>query len=169
MQFTIFHILAFIILILCFILICVLIFLKVKQKEFALISYTIATIFTALLIYSVFLTINQFTIQASLSKLTFSRDLRHESVIIIGRVQNLTKFDIRKCYLMLNILNKKQVGGEIFDDKNVRNAKMQNTSVSYTIEIIDTLPGNTYKTFRAETPFPPSFENPEFYHTLKCI
>lgn len=169
MQFTIFHILAFIILILCFILICVLIFLKVKHKEFALISYTIATIFTALLIYSVFLTINQFTIQASLSKLTFSRDLRHESVIITGRVQNLTKFDIRKCYLMLNILNKKQVGGEIFDDKNVRNAKMQNTSVSYTIEIIDTLPGNTYKTFRAETPFPPSFENPEFYHTLKCI
>lgn len=169
MQFTIFHILAFIILILCFILICVLIFLKVKQKESALISYTIATIFTALLIYSVFLTINQFTIQASLSKLTFSRDLRHESVIITGRVQNLTKFDIRKCYLMLNILNKKQVGGEIFDDKNVRNAKMQNTSVSYTIEIIDTLPGNTYKTFRAETPFPPSFENPEFYHTLKCI
>ncbi|HED6851358.1 TPA: DUF2393 family protein [Campylobacter coli] len=169
MQFTIFHILTFIILILCFILICVLIFLKVKQKEFALISYTIATIFTALLIYSVFLTINQFTIQASLSKLTFSRDLRHESVIITGRVQNLTKFDIRKCYLMLNILNKKQVGGEIFDDKNVRNAKMQNTSVSYTIEIIDTLPGNTYKTFRAETPFPPSFENPEFYHTLKCI
>lgn len=169
MQFTIFHILAFIILILCFILICVLIFLKVKQKEFALISYTIATIFTALLIYSVFLTINQFTIQASLSKLTFSRDLRHESVIITGRVQNLTKFDIRKCYLMLNIFNKKQVGGEIFDDKNVRNAKMQNTSVSYTIEIIDTLPGNTYKTFRAETPFPPSFENPEFYHTLKCI
>ncbi len=169
MQFTIFHILAFIILILCFILICVLIFLKVKQKEFALISYTIATIFTALLIYSVFLTINQFTIQASLSKLTFSRDLRHESVIITGRVQNLTKFDIRKCYLMLNILNKKQVGGEIFDDKNVRNAKMQNTSVSYTIEIIDTLPGNAYKTFRAETPFPPSFENPEFYHTLKCI
>ncbi|EAI3823448.1 DUF2393 domain-containing protein [Campylobacter coli] len=169
MQFTIFHILAFIILILCFILICVLIFLKVKQKEFALISYTIATIFTALLIYSVFLTINQFTIQASLGKLTFYRDLRHESVIITGRVQNLTKFDIRKCYLMLNILNKKQVGGEIFDDKNVRNAKMQNTSVSYTIEIIDTLPGNTYKTFRAETPFPPSFENPEFYHTLKCI
>ncbi|EPZ2627742.1 DUF2393 family protein [Campylobacter coli] len=169
MQFTIFHILAFIILILCFILICVLIFLKVKQKEFALISYTIATIFTALLIYSVFLTINQFTIQASLSKLTFSRDLRHESVIITGKVQNLTKFDIRKCYLMLNILNKKQVGGEIFDEKNVRNAKMQNTSVSYTIEIIDTLLGNTYKTFRAETPFPPSFENPEFYHTLKCI
>ncbi|EFT8758242.1 DUF2393 domain-containing protein, partial [Campylobacter coli] len=106
MQFTIFHILAFVILLLCFVLVCILIFLKVKQKEFALISYTIATIFTALLIYSVFLTINQFTTQASLSKLTFSRDLRHESIIITGRVQNLTKFNIRKCYLMLSILNK---------------------------------------------------------------
>ncbi|EGS7878364.1 DUF2393 domain-containing protein, partial [Campylobacter coli] len=49
------------------------------------------------------------------------------------------------------------------------NAKMQNTSVSYTIEIIDTLPGNTYKEFRASVPFPPTFNNPEFYHTLKCI
>ncbi|EBF5601420.1 DUF2393 domain-containing protein, partial [Campylobacter jejuni] len=143
MHFTIFHIIAFIILLICFALICILIFLKVKQKEMALISYTIATIFTALLIYSIFLTINQFTTQADLSKLTYTRDLRHESVIVSGKVQNLTKFEIRKCYLMLSILNQKQVGGEIFNDKNVRNAKMQNTSVSYTIEIIDTLPGNT--------------------------
>ncbi|HEF6472318.1 TPA: DUF2393 family protein, partial [Campylobacter jejuni] len=134
MHFTIFHIIAFIILLICFALICILIFLKVKQKEMALISYTIATIFTALLIYSIFLTINQFTTQADLSKLTYTRDLRHESVIVSGKVQNLTKFEIRKCYLMLSILNQKQVGGEIFNDKNVRNAKMQNTSVSYTIE-----------------------------------
>ncbi|ECL0960067.1 DUF2393 domain-containing protein [Campylobacter jejuni] len=169
MHFTIFHIIAFIILLICFALICILIFLKVKQKEMALISYTIATIFTALLIYSIFLIINQFTTQADLSKLTYTRDLRHESVIVSGKVQNLTKFEIRKCYLILSILNQKQVGGEIFNDKNVRNAKMQNTSVSYTIEIIDTLPGNTYKEFRASVPFPPSFNNPEFYHTLKCI
>ncbi|EOJ0605647.1 DUF2393 family protein, partial [Campylobacter jejuni] len=152
MHFTIFHIIAFIILLICFALICILIFLKVKQKEMALISYTIATIFTALLIYSIFLTINQFTTQADLSKLTYTRDLRHESVIVSGKVQNLTKFEIRKCYLILSILNQKQVGGEIFNDKNVRNAKMQNTSVSYTIEIIDTLPGNTYKEFRANVP-----------------
>ncbi|EDP3200853.1 DUF2393 domain-containing protein, partial [Campylobacter jejuni] len=154
MHFTIFHIIAFIILLICFALICILIFLKVKQKEMALISYTIATIFTALLIYSIFLTINQFTTQADLSKLTYTRDLRHESVIVSGKVQNLTKFEIRKCYLMLSILNQQQVGGEIFNDKNIRNAKMQNTSVSYTIEIIDTLPGNTYKEFRASVPFP---------------
>ncbi|EOH2742860.1 DUF2393 family protein, partial [Campylobacter jejuni] len=149
MHFTIFHIIAFIILLICFALICILIFLKVKQKEMALISYTIATIFTALLIYSIFLTINQFTTQADLSKLTYTRDLRHESVIVSGKVQNLTKFEIKKCYLILSILNQQQVGGEIFNDKNIRNAKMQNTSVSYTIEIIDTLPGNTYKEFRA--------------------
>lgn len=117
MHFTIFHIIAFIILLICFALICILIFLKVKQKEMALISYTIATIFTALLIYSIFLTINQFTTQADLSKLTYTRDLRHESVIVSGKVQNLTKFEIRKCYLILSILNQKQVGGEIFNDK----------------------------------------------------
>ncbi|EDP4277145.1 DUF2393 domain-containing protein, partial [Campylobacter jejuni] len=127
MHFTIFHIIAFIILLICFALICILIFLKVKQKEMALISYTIATIFTALLIYSIFLTINQFTTQADLSKLTYTRDLRHESVIVSGKVQNLTKFEIKKCYLILSILNQKQVGGEIFNDKNIRNAKMQNT------------------------------------------
>lgn len=169
MQFTIFHILTFIIFILCYALACFLIFLKIKQKEIALISYTIATIFTAILIYSVFLTINQFITQANITKITYTRDLRHESVIITGRVQNLTKFDIRKCYLMLNITNKKQVSGEIFEDKNLRNAKMKNTSVSYTIEIIDKLPGNTYKDIKAEVPFPPSFNNPEFYHILKCI
>lgn len=169
MHFTIFHILSFILLLLCFALICVLIFLKVKQKEIALISYTIATVFTAILIYCVFLTINQCITQADLSKLTYTRDLRKESVIINGKVQNLTRFEIRKCYLMLTIMNQKQVGGEIFDDKNLRNAKMKNTSISHVIEIIDTLPGNTYKEFTVSVPFPPSFDNPEFYHTLKCI
>ena len=150
-------------------LICVLIFLKVKQKEISLVLYSITTIFTALLIYSVFLTINQITTKAELSKLTYTRDLRNESVIISGSVKNLTKFDIRKCYLMLSIVNQKQAGGEIFNDKNLRNAKMQSVSVSYTIEIIDKLPGNTYKEFKATTPFPPSFTDAQFYHSLKCI
>ncbi|MCH5336534.1 MAG: hypothetical protein J1D99_03845, partial [Campylobacter sp.] len=63
MQFTIFHYLTLIILIICFSLICVIIFLKVKQKEIALISYTINVIFTAILTYSLFLTINNFIVQ----------------------------------------------------------------------------------------------------------
>lgn len=169
MHFTIFHILAFIFLLLFCVLVCVLIFLKIKQKEMALIFYTITIVFTSIIIYSIFLTINQFTTQAKLSKLSYTRELNNESLIIKGRVDNLTHFNIRKCYLYLNINNKKQVGQEIFDNKNLRNAKMRNTSISYTIEIVDSLPGNTYKDFTAVTPFPPNFDNPEFYHTLTCI
>lgn len=169
MQFTFFHILAFVLLFICFILICVLIFLKFKQKEIALILYSINTIFMAILIYSVLVTISEFTTQASLSKLTYTRDLRHESLIVSGRVQNLTKYNIRKCYLHLSITNKKAVGGEVFADENLKNATMKNTSATYTIEIANKLPGNTYKEFSAKVPFPPSFDNAEFYHTLKCI
>lgn len=169
MQFTIFHYLTFIGLLICLILVCVIIFLKVKQKEFALILCTISVIFTAILTYSLFLTINSFVTKASISRLVYTRDLRHESLIISGRVQNLTRFNIRKCYLYLTIANKKQAGGEVFDNKNIRNAKMENTSVSYTIEIIDQLPGNSYKEFTANVPFPPSFTSPEFYHILKCV
>ncbi|MGH2327057.1 DUF2393 family protein [Campylobacter taeniopygiae] len=169
MQLTFYHLLTFIIIIVCFILICALIFLKIKQKEIALMGYTINTIFSALLIYSIFLTISQFTVQAKLDNLSYTRDLRNESVIINGKVENLTKFNIKKCYLMLNIFNKQHVSGDIFDDKNIRNAKMKNMSVSYTIEIINNLPGNTYKNFSASVPFPPSFNNVEFYHTFKCF
>ena len=169
MQFTFFHILAFVLLFICFILICVLIFLKFKQKEIALILYSINTIFMAILIYSVLVTISEFTTQASLSKLTYTRDLRYESLIVSGRVQNLTKYDIRKCYLHLSITNKKAVGGEVFANENLKNATMKNTSSTYTIEIANKLLGNTYKEFSAKVPFPPSFDNAEFYHTLKCI
>lgn len=169
MQFTIFHAIVFILLLLCFVLICVLIFFKVKQKEIALISYTITAIFTAILMYSIFMLINDFTTQASLSKLTYTRNLRQEGLIVSARVENLTRFRIRKCYLMLNILNRKQVGGEIFENQNLKNAKIQNTSVSYTIEITNDLPGKTYRDFSVQVPFPPSFSDPEFYHTLKCI
>jgi len=168
-QITIFHILSFFILMFCFSLACVLIFIKVKQREIALVSYTICTIFTAILIYSVFLTINQFITKASLERLNFTRNLRNETIIITGRVKNLSRFDIRKCYLYLNISNKKRVGGELFDNKNLKTAQMKNTSASYTIEIIENLPGNTYKDFNAQVPFPPSFDLPEFYHTLKCV
>ena len=168
MQFTIFHYLTLIILILCLALVCVIIFLKVKQKELALISYTISVIFTAILTYSLFLTINNFITKASLLRLVYTRDLRNESLIVNGRVSNLNQFNIRKCYLYLTITNKKQTGGEAFDNKNIEKAKMQNTSVSYIIEIIDKLPGHTYKDFTAQVPFPPSFTQPEFYHILKC-
>ncbi len=168
MQFTIFHYLTLIILLLFLALVCVIIFLKVKQKEHALISYTISVIFTSILIYCLFLIINSFITKASLTKLVYTRDLRNEMLVVNGRVQNLNQFYVRKCYLHLTITNKKQVGGEVFENKNIENAKMQNTSVSYTIEIIDGLPGNTYKDFTAQVPFPPSFMRPEFYHILKC-
>lgn len=169
MQFTFFHTLAFILLLCCFVLICVLIFLKIKKREIALISYTINAIFSAILIYSVLQSITEFTTRASLSKLTYSRDLRHESLIVRGRVDNLTRFDIRKCYLYLNISDEKNVGGEIFENENLKNAKKQNTSTSYTLEIINKLPGHTYKEFSLQVPFPPRFNDAKFYHTLKCI
>lgn len=169
MYFTIFHLLALIILLIAFVLICIIIFLKAKKKEIALVFYTINVIFISILIYSVFLGINQYITKASVDKITYTRDLRHENLIVTGRVQNLNKFNIKKCYLFLNISNQKQVGGEIFENKNLKNATMKNTSVSYTIEIIENLPGNTFKNFKAEVPFPPSFTNVEFYHTLKCI
>ncbi|MBK1963806.1 DUF2393 family protein [Campylobacter novaezeelandiae] len=169
MHFTIFHLLAFIILFLCFILICIIIFLKVKQKESALLFYTINTIFSSLLIYSTFLTINQFTVKASIEKLNYTRDLRNENLIIKGKVKNLTKFDIKKCYLYLNMVDRKKANKDIFYEENLKKAKMKSDSVSHIIEIIDKLPGNTYKEFSATIPFPPSFSNPEIYNTLKCI
>ncbi|MDO4674633.1 DUF2393 family protein [Campylobacter sp.] len=169
MQFTIFHTIAFVILLLCFVLGCVLIFIMAKKKEIALILYTMNALFSAILIYSILQSITEFTIQASLSKLTYTRDLRNESLNITGRVQNLTQFDIKKCYLYLNIADKKNVGQEIFESESLKNAVRKNTSFSYTIEIIDKLPGDTYKEFSAQVPFPPSFEDAEFYHTLKCF
>ncbi|KAA6225173.1 MULTISPECIES: DUF2393 family protein [unclassified Campylobacter] len=170
MHFTLFHWLSLLIFIALYVIACVLIFLKVKtKKEFVLIAYTIATIFTAILIYSVFSMINQFITQADLIKLTYARNLKNESVIVSGRVENLTKYDIKKCYLHLTITNKKVTGGEVFDNKNIKSAQMKNTSAVYTIEIVDYLPGNTYKDFQAEVPFPPQFNIPQFYHILKCI
>lgn len=169
MQLTSLHYLTLVGLLACMILVCVIIFLKVKQKEFALVLYTISVIFTAILTYSLFLTINTFTTKASISRLTYTRDLRHEGLIVSGRVQNLTKFNIRKCYLYLTISDKKQVGGEVFDNKNIRKANMKNTSVSHIIQIVEQLPGDSYEEFTVNVPFPPSFVSPEFYHILKCI
>lgn len=168
MQFTIFHLISFVILILCFTLICFVVLLKVKDKIIALVINTVAFMITAIVIYSVFMTIYEITTQAELSRLTYTRILKNESLLVRGRVTNLTKFDIRKCYLHLNITNKRHVGGEVFENKNLKTATMENTSANYTIEIASQLPGKTYEDFSVEVPFPPSFTLPEFYHTLEC-
>lgn len=170
MHFTIYHILSVIILFLCFVLICVVIFLKAKQKEVALVLYTINAVLSSIIIYSTLLTINQFTVKAKIGKITYTRDLRNESLIINSRVTNLTKFKINKCFLQINIINKPQkVSGDIFENKNLKNYTKQDNSISYTIEIVKDLPGNTYKDFSASVPFPADFINTEFYHTLKCV
>lgn len=170
MSFTIYHLISIIILFLCFILVCAIIFLKVKQREIALALYTTNAVLSAIIIYSTLLTINQFTIQAKIGNITYTRDLRHESLIVSSKITNLTKFEINKCYLKLNIMNKPQkASSEIFEKKNMENHIKQNNSVSYTIEIANKLPGNTYKDFSVSVPFPAHFINVEFYYTLKCI
>ncbi len=163
---TIFHYIIIFACLLGFIAGCVLIFLKAKNFHVALSFYGINILVSVIILYSLFMSVEQYTKQASLSNVIFKRNLRNESIIISGRVTNLTQFDISKCYLDLSILNKVG-GGESAFNPNIEVKKGSN-SVHYNILIIDHLSGNTYKDFSVQIPFPPNFSNVDFYHTLNC-
>lgn len=163
---SVFHFIIIAACLLGFIAGCVLIFLKAKNFHVALSFYGINILVSVIILYSLFMSIEQYTRQASLSNVLFKRNLRSESITISGRVTNLTKFNISKCYLDLSILNKVG-GGESAFNPNIEVKKGSN-SVHYNIPIIQSLSGNTYKDFSVQIPYPPNFTNVDFYHTLDC-
>lgn len=162
-----YHFLVCVLCVLIFALVCVLIFLKVKNLQNALVCYAINIVIICILLYSLFLSIEQYTKEASLSNVSFARNLRHESIIVNGRVTNLTQFALKSCYLDLTITDKVGGGQSAFDPK----AKVHkgSNSVHYNVLISNTLPGNTYKDFSVQVPLPPRFVNYEFYYLLNCI
>ncbi|MCW1361103.1 DUF2393 family protein [Campylobacter sp. CCS1377] len=169
MYFTGFHFIISIILLLCFILICILIFLKIKNKQIAAIFYGINVIFIGILSYSLFLTINQYTKKTSITNINYKRNLRSESIIISGRLNNFSKYPVKNCVLKFTIVDKRgDASGEMFNTQNFKNTKGENRSVSYDIELTSFLAGNTYQDFVKSVPMPPEFINFEFYHTLSC-
>lgn len=163
---TIFHFIVIFVCLTGFILACVLIFLKAKNFHIALTFYAINILASVIILYSLFMSIEQYTKQAQISNIKFKRNLRTESLTISAKVTNLTKFDINKCYLNLSILNKVG-GGESAFDPNIEVKKGSN-SVHYNIPIIQGLSGHSYKDFSVQIPFPPNFTNVDFYHTLDC-
>ncbi len=166
-----FHILSCAGVFVLFALICVVIFWKIKNLQAALAFYFVNVIFSAILLYSLLLYVEEHTKQASISDVKYARNLRTESVLITGRVINITSYPINKCFLELTITNK--VGGDstAFDPKNRKNVQKSSSSnsVNYVVQITSLLPGNTYKDFSVSIPFPPQFIYAEFYHILKCV
>lgn len=91
-----------------------------------------------------------------------------------GRVTNDTNFKISECFLELRIIddNKKhEVSGEIFNQQNfdsIKRANQEQRDVSYNINIVKYLPGNTYKDFSFEVALPPQFQSYKVFKQLKC-
>ena len=166
-----FHILSCVGVFVLFALICVVIFWKVKNLQAALAFYFVNIVFSAILLYSLLLYVEENTKQASISDVKYARNLRTESVLITGRVTNTTQYPINKCFLELTITDKVGGGSTAFDPKSQKNVQRggASNSVNYIVQIISVLPGNTYKDFSVSIPFPPQFLNVEFYHLLKCI
>lgn len=170
-MFNSFHILACVGVFVLFALLCAVIFWKVKNWQASIIFYLVSAVFCSIVLYSLLMYVEEQTKQATLSDVKFARNLRTESVYITGRVTNITSYAINKCFLELTITDK--VGGDsaVFNPKNQKNVQRggSSNSVNYVVQIISTLPGNTYKDFSVSIPFPPQFMNAEIYHILNCI
>ncbi|CAG9960099.1 DUF2393 domain-containing protein [Campylobacter lari] len=173
-YFTIFHILIIVIMLASTGLTWVLLYLKVQNKKYMIIFCAVSFILALILTISLLLTIDQYTKKASLSNFSTYRRLATESIIVKGRVTNDTNFKISECFLELRIIddNKKhEVSGEIFNQQNfdsIKRANQEQRDVSYNINIVKYLPGNTYKDFSFEVALPPQFQSYKVFKQLKC-
>ena len=170
MGLSIFHIIVLVVFILIFILVCVLIFLKINDIKTAIAAYIANFTSIAIVTYSLFITIDDYMIQAEVSNVNFIRNLSTESATIRGRVTNKTNFLIRKCFLQVSVLNKVGSSGDIFARQpQIRRQKGASNRVSYNLLIANPLNANSYEDFSIQIPLPPRFERVEFYHSLTCI
>ncbi|QOR01041.1 MULTISPECIES: DUF2393 family protein [unclassified Campylobacter] len=173
-YFTIFHILVIFMMLASTALVWILLYIKVQNKKHMIIFCVISFVLALILTISLSLTIDQYTKKASLSNFSTYRRLASESIIVKGRVTNDTNFKISECFLELRIIDdyrKKEVGGEIFNQQNfdsIKKANQEQRDVSYNINIVKYLPGNTYKDFSFEVALPPQFQSYKVFKQLKC-
>ena len=141
----------------------------------------ISMIFSSFLLVSIGIlfslyALDKYTKKGELVSSKQARDLRHESVIVRGKIKNVGNFKIGYCKIEIRISNQMKHSrgtksyftpnkslGNIFGSKDIKS----NTIIEEFLAVEDLKPKKS-KTFTASVPFPPHFENPKYRLKLFC-
>jgi hypothetical protein len=111
-YFTIIHIITLAILFVIFILLLILSFKETRKKVLLAMIFSNFLVISMLAVFSMFV-LDKYTKKARLEDMSQSRVLISESFVVTGRVRNIGKFDISKCFLNVKLVNNAVTSGNL--------------------------------------------------------
>ncbi len=111
-YFTIAHIITLVIFFIIFIFLLVLSFKETRKKVLFAMIFSNFLVISTLALFSMFV-LDKYTKKARLENVTDSRILISESLIISGRIRNIGRFGISKCFLHVKLVNNAIESGKL--------------------------------------------------------
>jgi len=177
-YFTIFHLITLGILFVIFILLLILSFKETRRKVLIAMIFSNFLVISMLAIFSMFV-LDKYTKKARLEDVSQARVLIDESFVVTGRVRNIGKFGISKCFLNVKLVNNaitsgKLSGSNIYNPtaglaflKKAKGDEKKSTIIKNFL-IARNLKVGELRNFSTSMKFPPYFKSPTFIYKLHC-
>ena len=178
-YFTIVHVITLVILFIIFIILLILSFKETRKKVLFAMIFSNFLVISMLAVFSMFV-LDKYTKKARLENVSQSRILINESLVLYGRVRNIGKFGISKCFLHVKLVN------DAINSKNLNGStlykpssgldfltnKVSNEEKKSTVEkdflIAKNLKVRELRNFSASMRYPPYFKKPRLIYKLHC-
>ncbi|PPB55594.1 hypothetical protein CDQ74_06460 [Campylobacter hyointestinalis subsp. hyointestinalis] len=175
MYFTIFHIIALVVICVLFILFLI---LALKEERISVIISMVGLnifVMTCLAIFAM-LSIDQYTKKARIENLNYDRVLLNESMVFFGTIRNIGDYTITSCTLEMKLTNspveKGVLDGNIFKQKGfldtLKSKPEARSSVEMEFKIGTNLKPSESRAFSVSLPYPATFRTPTYHYKLYC-
>ncbi|AJB44950.1 DUF2393 family protein [Campylobacter fetus] len=174
-YFTIYHIIALVVI---FILFLVFLFLSIKEKRVSVVlSMVLLNIFVMSSVSILaMLIIDEYTKIAKIIQLDQNRVLINESIVFTGAIKNTGSHTITSCKFNIKLVNSPVEKGKLdptifqtrgfFEIFKRNDTQLSTQSASFTIG--HSLKAGETRSFSVSMDYPAHFRSPSVYHTLSC-
>lgn len=178
-YFTIVHIITLVVLFAIFIILLILSFKETRKKVLFAMIFSNFLVISMLAVFSMFV-LDKYTKKARLENVSQSRILISESLVLHGRIRNIGKFGISKCFLHVKLVNNaidsqklngstlyKPSSGLDFLTNKVGDGEKKST-IEKDFLIAKNLRVRELRNFSASMRYPPYFKKPRLIYKLHC-
>lgn len=177
-YFTIVHIITLSVLFVIFIILLIVSLKETRKKVLFAMIFSNFLVVSMLAVFSMFV-LDKYTKKARLEDMSQARVLISESFVITGRVRNIGRFDISKCFLNVKLVNNaisagnlngstvyKPTGGLEFLTKST--GQERKSTIIKDFLIAKNLKVDELRNFSASMRYPSYFKSPTLRYKLHC-
>ncbi len=177
-YFTIVHIITLFILFIIFIILLIVSLKETRKKVLFAMIFSNFLVISMLAVFSMFV-LDKYTKKARLEDISQARVLISESFVVTGRVRNIGKFGISKCFLKVKLVNNAITAGNLKGSNIYKptvgleflaktTGKEKKSTIIKNFLIAKNLRVNELRNFSASMRYPSYFQSPSLIYKLHC-